>query len=451
MSEAWERDPFLVIHRVGPAEYSIAGKYNPASIKDQMVRAVALVDRAYYYRLIENPKKLLVVGAGVAGASAAFRACTHRINTTLMEAKEVPFERQRNSSRIVDPTEFDWPAPHWRDGSMPGLPLTFDRGPADALAARWQEEYDIRARTDNYLTIWPRTRFIRSLAQADGRSAVLFEQDEGKGSIRKWEEFDFVLNCTGPVEEQLSIPNSRHAAYAFWADDKLEAPGFGMPRPMHEPRILISGGGDGALQDFLRIALPGKTARDIYEALIPSPELRAEIELRLFAAEDAFRRAWVWTEDEFLDCQVLQKLHEEHKAAAAYAAAKTTATLPDTGRLKNVTLAHACNHFSVCYAFNHFLALLVNQLSGDRHFVEKRRLRKVDSADPARHTCQSHPAYCWEYPHIASFWESTCGRSPAEIDRHAEYDIVVIRHGPKANTPRLARQILPYSSVWTKP
>ena len=64
MSESWERDPFLLTHRLANGEYSIAGKYNPASIKDQMVRAIALVDRARFHKLIQNPKKLLVVGAG---------------------------------------------------------------------------------------------------------------------------------------------------------------------------------------------------------------------------------------------------------------------------------------------------------------------------------------------------------------------------------------------------
>jgi hypothetical protein len=450
MSEPWERDPFLLIHRLANGEYSIAGKYNPASIKDQMVRAIALVDRARFHNLIRNPKKLLVVGAGAAGASAAFRACEYQINTTLMEVKAVPFERQRNSSRVVDPTEFDWPAPHWRSGSMPGLPLAFDRGPANAVAARWQEAYDREERENDYLTIWPGTRFLRSLLQQDGRLAVLFERDEGKGPAKMWAEFDFVLNCTGPGEEQGSLQDSEHASYHFWADDKLDAPNFGLPTPNPQPRILISGGGDGALQDFLRIAFPRKTARDIYDLLILTPELRAEIELKLFAAEDAFRRAWVWSENPSLDCQVLQKLHDEHRAVAKDAAAKTTAKLPDPGRLANVHVVHSCTHFSVCYALNHFLALLVNELAGGKHFTSKRRLRAVESAD-VNHTCDKQPAYCWEHSHQAHFSESTCSKDPTHVNKPATYDIVVLRHGPKADTPKLARQILPYSSVWNKP
>ncbi|HEY1754207.1 MAG TPA: hypothetical protein VGG72_02340 [Bryobacteraceae bacterium] len=451
----WERDPFLYIHRLPNGEYSIAGKYNPASIKDQMVRAVALIDRAIFHKVLDNPRKLLVVGAGAAGASAAFRGCEHKINTTLVERNTSPFERQRNSSRVVDPTEFDWPAPHWRDAGMPGLPLLFERGPASAIAARWQEVYDQRERDDIYLTVRTRTLFVRSMQLPDGRHVALFQDVDSKDN--HWEEFDFVLNCAGPGEEQVSLGDSKYASYLFWADDKLEADNFGLPSPLPQPRILISGGGDGALQDFLRIAFPGKTARDVYEHLLPEASmslLRAEIERKIFAAEDAFRRAWVWSEDERLDCQVLRLLHQVHREVAKDAAkqiqAAKTVPRPFADRLANVRVMHSCDHFSICYAFNRFLALLVNELAGAKHFVPNRRLRQVYSAAPAAHQCDLRPAYCWEHPHEVHFSESTCAEQ-RDVGKPAVHDIVVLRHGPKAGTPKLARQILPYGSPWSKP
>jgi hypothetical protein len=107
-----------------------------------------------------------------------------------------------------------------------------------------------------------------------------------------------------------SRSNGRNTpSYHFWADDKLEIPNFGLPETNPQPRILISGGGDGALQDFLRVAFPNKTAGQVYDLLIPDPALRAETELRLFAAEDEFRRAWGWSEDDRLACEILQTLH----------------------------------------------------------------------------------------------------------------------------------------------
>ena len=141
--------------------------------------------------------------------------------------------------------------------------------------------------------------------------------------------------------------------------------------------------GDGAFQEFLRIAFPRKTAADVYDLLIPQADARAEIERKIFAAEDAFRRAWVWSEDPRLDCEILQKLHEEHLAGCEERQRRSAHDCPNPGRLDNVSVFHSCDHFSVCYAFNHFLALLVNELAGGKHFAAQRRLRSVMSADPA--------------------------------------------------------------------
>ena len=254
-------DPFLHIHRLPHGEYSIAGKYNPASIKDQMVRAVALIDRAVFHGVLDHEKDLLIVGAGAAGASAAFRACDHHINTTLVEKNPTPFERQRYSSRVIDPTEFDWPAPHWRDAQMADLPLDFSRGPASAIAAKWQETYDLRESNDPYLTVLKNVEFVQSIRANSGKQIALLIDYMSKDQDHVWSEFDFVLNCTGPGQEQASLgEDSKFASYLFWEDDLLAAPNFGLPLARPLPSILISGGGDGALQDFLRIAFPGKTA-----------------------------------------------------------------------------------------------------------------------------------------------------------------------------------------------
>ncbi len=150
-----------------------------------------------------------------------------------MEENAVPFERQRYSSRVVDPTGFDWPAPHWRKGSMPDRPLAFDRGPASAVANVWQEAYNKELRDNEYLTVESSTRFVRSLLQPDGSHAVLFERDQGDSPVKLWAEFAFVLNCTGPgvedlartVETRLPIISGRTTNWRF--------PTSAFPRPIH--------------------------------------------------------------------------------------------------------------------------------------------------------------------------------------------------------------------------
>jgi hypothetical protein len=446
---AHSSDPLLSAHRLDHGEYSIAGKYNAASIRDQMVRAVAIADRALFHGVIGPDNRLLVVGAGASGVSAALRAADRGVHTTLVERGNAPFSRQANSSRIVDPTEYDWPHPGWQEGEIPDLPLPLRRKPANELVALWLWEY---RKPRGLLFSRPETEFIRSFRDGGGMTALLRgELDRQDGGY--WERFDMVLNCSGPGEESVTIaedhPDRAHASYRFWDDDPLEVDGFGLPPGRSStPSVLISGGGDGALQDFLRIAFPKQTPSDLY-LRIPEP-VRTEVERRIYAAEDSFRRAWVWSENAELDCQILRQLHHEHVAVAKMVAGQGR-FLPEfnEARMGKVTVIHKCDHFSVCYPFNHFLACLANEYMGGARFRAQHGLIEVVSSDAAEHQCQGKAAECWEHPHRVEFAKSHCGDpNPAKLPGSEVYDLVILRHGPKAGTPKLARQMLPYRLPW---
>ena len=456
--EQAQRDPLLLVHRLDHGEYSIAGKYNPASIKDQMVRAVGIVDRALRYGIIGPNKRLLVVGAGAAGVSAALRAADSRTDTTLVERADRPFGRQAKSSRIVDPTEYDWPHPEWNQGAIPDLPLTICRKPASELVNLWREAFD---KQREFLFVRLKTQFIRSLGDGDDMIALLrgeldrftMRELSGDKDGGYWGRFHMVLNCTGPGEESVTVAEEHqdraHASYRFWENDQLEVDSFGLPPGRSStPSVLISGGGDGSLQDFLRIAFPKQTPSDLYLGI---PEaVRAEVERRIYAAEDSFRRAWVWSENAELDCQVLRQLHQEHLAVAKMVAGKGR-FLPEFNpdRMGKVTVIHKCDHFSVCYPFNHFLACLAHEYMGGARFRPHHGLSEVVSADAAKHQCQGKAAECWEHPHRVEFVKSHCGDpNPAKLPGSEVYDLVILRHGPKAGTPKLSRQMLPYRLPW---
>ena len=266
-----------------------------------------------------------------------------------------------------------------------------------------------------------------------------------------WGRFDMVLDCSGPGEEvvSLSAGGQGFASFRFWENDRLEEPGFGLPPGRTgRPSILISGGGDGGLQEFLRIAYPGMTASDLYLAV--SEPVRIEVERRIYAAEDAFRRAWVWSANPALDCQTLRALHAEYEAAAKWAAGQGQ-FLPefDPDQMRRVTVVHSCDHFPVCYPLNHFLACLANQYMGGDRFRPGHRLSAVASADPAVHQCRGKAAECWEHRHQVELAHSSCGGAePVKLPQIEEYDLVILRHGPKAGTPMLSRQLLPYRLPW---
>lgn len=112
-------DPFLLAHQVLPACFEIGGRLSPSSIRDQMIRATWVVERSVEARIISPSKKLLVIGAGAAGATAAIEAARRRVDVTLIDRDE-PFSRQAGcTTRWVDPTQYDWPVDHWADGLAP--------------------------------------------------------------------------------------------------------------------------------------------------------------------------------------------------------------------------------------------------------------------------------------------------------------------------------------------
>jgi hypothetical protein len=71
-----------------------------------------------------------------------------------------------------------------------------------------------------------------------------------------------ILSCEGAGSEQTKIGN--YKGLRFWDKDKFEQEYLGI-KPPRTPQILISGGGDGALQDFLRIITKVKSVADIYK------------------------------------------------------------------------------------------------------------------------------------------------------------------------------------------
>jgi hypothetical protein len=432
-----ELDPFLIAHRVGGGEFDMAGKYSPAAVRDQMNRAVAIVERAVRTGLLESGHRLLVIGSGAAAVSAAIAAVKLGIASVTVSQRDEFFDRQRRSARIIDPVEYDWPADGWESGATAStrVPLPYTRGRAkDIVIRQWDPAW---------------TAFRE---QYEGKSLHIIE----RGRLDPAARFDRTLDCTGPGEERVDVGLYRW--YPFWANDELEYPNLGFET--RRPNVLISGGGDGALQDFLRILFPRQTPSLIYQALELSDTDRLRLEWRILNAEDRARRAWVWSADPEIDCGVLSRLHETHRKVAEdllpTVRTKLERLLEErTTDLDRVWLAHGCNHFSPCYAFNRFLVLLVDEYCrklrkvGTR-MLAGRRLIGVSAGTGvsagARHTCAGVIEDCLLHPHKPEFGVSLCRKSLGKPAPKASdpFDVIVVRHGLTGVVKRLSRQSLPY-------
>jgi hypothetical protein len=119
-----------------------------------------------------------------------------------------------------------------------------------------------------------------------------------------------MLLAFGFGEEQVYLDAGHPArGIRFWDSDPFGQPGLGTG--LTQPSVLISGGGDGALIDFLRIVTNDLNAAEVYWNCIDqtlSETERILLEARVFIAQDWAARSFAWGRRQH-DHEPLQYLH----------------------------------------------------------------------------------------------------------------------------------------------
>lgn len=281
----------ILAYKVADAQFDIASAQSFISLRDQAVRVRTLLtamQEAKLFDAVTDERKVLVVGAGYAGVNAALRLAERKIKTMLVDVKDRPFHVQHGcSTRFLSLTQYDWPGLHYAEHDYPlGLSPTFieyawlgsSPPPADHLittgvqsadqhAADWQRQFMAKIAPGYPLSWRPQTRFLPgSLASAAGGVSVELE-DITTGKIKPY-WFDYIFYAVGFGTDGGQVPVQGGGwkwTRAFWENDDLATNGISPPG-----RILISGGGDGALQDFIRVMVdPGlTTACEVLSAII---------------------------------------------------------------------------------------------------------------------------------------------------------------------------------------
>ena len=466
------QDQALSFHRVAGKCYELSG-LRTGSVRDQILRAQVLVERLLAAP-DTSPDPLLIVGGGAAGVCAALTASTLGRDVTLLEFHNNPFRSQaRVTTRWLDPTEFDWPHVHWDEGDIEwnktsyGLP--YRRNWADQLASQWQLLW--------YAVVGPhpipRPSGSGEITEYTGVDARLFgytRTGDGVYVTPLNSQFCAVISCVGFSGEHTTVTSTAGGELVgpeFWSTDALASigpqPSYSNTRPT---RVLISGGGDGAQQDFLRV-LTGTFGRELFDRLA----LQA-LGLNLtdvLLAEDSGRRAHAWGDPASPPTQAYAHWH------AAYERLVDTiwdkwAKLP-----AQHSAARRCVSWNVevtwlfreavpgyCYGLNRLLALVVARLhaekggrplpaahqvnytpSGREVYLPGFELHSVTPAGAA-HTCG--PA-CYGLEHEVRVQGFLSDVAPG-IHTLGQFDVIVIRHGPKSKplfgAPPVSEQLIPF-------
>jgi hypothetical protein len=458
-------DPFLLAHQVAESAFDIGGKLYPVSIRDQMVRAQSIIDRAMAAGYKGTGKELLIIGAGAAGVAAAIQAVivwgvrTHLIDADT--APPAPFGRQRScKSRWIDPYEYEWPADQFSRHTYPyhnpplhpyyGLPvpLPWTADWAKDLVIGWDALFTAaRARAAPLFSFCPGTTLAGPAPPAFHSATKLWTAKLSTGPVLN---VGMILFAVGFGAERCDIPPFR--SLAFWETDVFRTSNCGL-KPLAAgkappvAKVVISGGGDGALQDFLRIMTGRPSARRLYGDImraLPTGKhgaIRARIEGRLGSAENRAMRSFIWGANVDHDHDVHRTLHAAHNDVVQWALGKAP-VLAALGKVlppapPDVNLVYPCIHFTQAYPFNRFLTLLVDAYYA-KNGLGARLIpgaSVIAVAPPRGHLCRiKRPKNCLGIMHTLTLAPSahascTAVVAPPVPPPTVSANVILIRHG----------------------
>lgn len=451
-------DHFLEGHRIFSRLYSIGGRLNPISIRDQMVRGQMFVER-----LVEqgspwynSERPLLIVGAGAGGVAAALTAVErYRIPTILVDKQNMPFFTQTAAvTRWLDPTLYDFPADHWGVGDYPPratqyTPISWKANWSHHLAILWVLRLRVALHRNPQLFQFRPSTQLASMPKLDV-SGEFVTCETNKVGTNKTIKIDcaVVLLAVGPGKEKTYIREKGkrpHLArgFGFWEQDPFRSQNV-LPDDAAnpKPKIVISGAGDGALQDFLRLTMRSDCPKRILDNL----NIKALPLQKLLSAEYRAQRVTHWGMGPQHDHAELQALHEVHTSVVTtlldddlneekggngdlHKAIEAELRDPDP----DIYLIYGCQHFGNCYCINHLLTLLVAiylERKLKRQILLKcRRVTDIESLSDG-HSCSGMAADCHGKLHRVT-WRSTidCRDSNGCDTGHIDANVLVLRHG----------------------
>lgn len=456
------------------------GQYKPVSIRDQIVRASYLAERLWATKRLKASSKLLVIGAGAAGVTAAVKAVHFGVTRVVVtDLRDRVLSLQANcTTRWLDPAQYDWPASHWDGEQWPikeplgfPYPTAAKLPPVVTLEADYADEWS--AKFAFALSVYESAgsvNFVPNVKAVDwnfdvvkGCYEVQFD-DAATGASKGSLDADVIIFAGGLGRELVSVPlwgssSKKHSTTPFWADDAFESPTFGLSALNHG--MLVSGGGDGALQDFIRLVSGQRSAREVWKAVEPA---LSPATLRAFERLGDWDRSTQDTE-EFAPahgslCDRLAALHARYAlevqtlrsnwAEWGAVVAALDAVIPATRPTDKVRLALKSTHFDGCYPLNRVVALLLVEYVRTKHTGHSPLLMGV----AVRGVAPSVPTPTGTAFGVIFAHPTTCETTTADVASWVGppagllFDGIAVRHGIdttalSVKSTKLAAQVVP--------
>jgi hypothetical protein len=242
------------------------------SIPDRIKRGYCLVAHLFDKNIIREQTRIMIIGTGATGIAAACAAKDK--NVTAFVADFLPlFSLQRGcTTRFLHPRQYSWPDPKCEEAVWkwtPPIPpilqdaayaiLPWEAGPGNLIASHWTHWFDEVQAHSTPTVVQDNVAELTAIGApaANGKRhgledlKRLFKQENCP-----FPDIEVVIVAKSHKEEKVRLedaPRQRDfQGFRFWEDDPYEEPGYGLPTGT-VPKAFISGGGNGGLQDYLRI------------------------------------------------------------------------------------------------------------------------------------------------------------------------------------------------------
>lgn len=327
----------LLAYKIGPAFFDISTALNNVSIRDQIVRSHLLATDMVGCKLVEDYEDILVVGASIAGLSFALAASHHGKRVTILDIGQEPLHRfQGVTKRLVGANMYEWPAAFSNNQEFPQTGMLKSWATADKKSAL-ELHFNKPVTADTAFHHWrallkslPSPQ--QSLINLKVRVCRSFLNQELKDwqiteSLSYWgATWDFISESSGSHMIEKVYPKFIVLAAGFgperggkgntdfWANDALTDLFAGHAT---RPNLVISGGGDGALQDCVRSLYSEQDPLTLIAGISAmAPAKFSEVERDILVYERQHQLALMWSRTRPQQDTLLQILDGHFKELA---------------------------------------------------------------------------------------------------------------------------------------
>ena len=390
----------LLAYKVGPNLFDLSSNLHQVSMRDQQHRAVALAESLVAGKQCKSGDHVLIVGAGVAGIVAGMALASNGISVQIVDSSaNAPFALQRGvTTRRVGPYMYEWPLSVYASQEMPPpnggvlapwlngksvmlpFPAVGPANPSHLVASCWDQALHKAIISSGNLL-----RLQVGIAQEGTNASVKrwLQSERASGSKRCEVEVHggtpwgasapplrdlkprFVILAAGMGTETSTLQDGKRnlllEGEPFWKDDKIRETSCGLAE---KPRVVVIGGGDGALQDALRAVTIDDHPLETWDRL-RQVETGGQLEQALAniqAMEAQHALTLIWTVADSHGTKALDLAYQSLAEGLAKNLALRMAVRKSLRKdVVQVSLCVKDDHFSKSYALNRFLVHLVEQ------------------------------------------------------------------------------------------